>query len=119
MVVHAERNITDALVVFPSNAVASFVRFLILKDDVVVHLAGESRLQVAEFVAEEYASLRHRFECQRVVVVRCNVPVERHLHIHAERRAHAESRSQETGLALGTYRETEIRRGKNRNTADI
>ena len=77
---------------FPGYAVAPFVRFFIFKDDVVVYLAGESRLQVTEFVAEEYAALRHRFERQRVVVVRRNVPVERNFHVHAERRTHAESR---------------------------
>ena len=68
------------------------MRLFVFKDNVVIHLAGKSRLQVTELVAKEHAALRHRLQRQRVVVVWCNVPVERNFHIHAERGAHAESR---------------------------
>ena len=95
------------------SAVATLLRFMIFGQIIVSEFAVEILIHVAQFVAQDHASLGHGARCKRVVIVRSNVPINRNSHIQTTRRAHAERRRQETALALLSHGEHRPRGAQN------
>ena len=92
------------------------LRQLVVGGVFIDDVAGVSRGDhVAELVAEVQSAVSHPGRGQSVVVVRCNVPVERRRHFESVVAAVADFRIKETGFAFVSDREIDVRQIEDRD----